>query len=297
MLDSAMEISTPQTKPRPFCFVLMPFDESFDDVYNIGIKESCEKAGAYCERVDEQIFDERILDRIYNQIAKADFVIADMTGRNANVFYEVGYAHALGKRTILLTKDAGDIPFDLKHFPHIIYGDSLSSLRNDLTKRVEFCVENPDDGISEIQNPFKVFINGQSAGDTGNVIKSKNGTIEFSITLENKTSSVIEQGEVSLSVIAPSGFSKIPELDYQNDSQIKSFQLPDRRWQINYPVERSFPGSFQKIIVAVFPELAGSFSWIPKLFKNPVYVHIRISTRAGFFEYPVSVVAQFAPPA
>lgn len=114
-------MTTPKsTTPKPFCFVLMPFSEAFDDVYRLGIKDACASAGAYCERVDEQIFHERILDRVYNQIAKADLVIADMTNRNANVFYEVGYAHALGKLTILLTQNADDIPFDLKHFPHII---------------------------------------------------------------------------------------------------------------------------------------------------------------------------------
>ncbi|MFH1302507.1 MAG: hypothetical protein ABIK07_15710, partial [Planctomycetota bacterium] len=73
------------TKPKPFCFVLMPFGESFKDVYEIGIRESCENNGAYCERVDEQNFHEgSILQRIYNQIAQADFIIADMTGKNAN---------------------------------------------------------------------------------------------------------------------------------------------------------------------------------------------------------------------
>lgn len=93
----------------------MPFDESFDDTYQLGIKASCEQTNAYCERVDEQIFQETILDRIYNQIARADLIIADMSGRNPNVFYEVGYAHALNKPTILITKSAADIPFDLKH--------------------------------------------------------------------------------------------------------------------------------------------------------------------------------------
>lgn len=89
----------------------MPFDGDFDDIYKLGIKQSCIDAGAYCERVDEQIFNESILDRIYNQISKANIVIADMTNRNPNVFYEVGYAHALGKTTILLTKNSDDIPF------------------------------------------------------------------------------------------------------------------------------------------------------------------------------------------
>lgn len=131
------------TTPKPFCFVLMPFSEEFDDVYRIGIKDACDKAGAYCERVDEQIFNERILDRVYNQAAKADIVIADMTGRNPNVFYEVGYAHALGKLTILLTKNADDIPFDLKHFTHIVHETKISILRDELEKRVTYFIENP----------------------------------------------------------------------------------------------------------------------------------------------------------
>ena len=51
------------TKPKPFCFVLMPFDKAFDDIYNLGIKECCTENGAYCERVDEQIFNGTILEK------------------------------------------------------------------------------------------------------------------------------------------------------------------------------------------------------------------------------------------
>ncbi len=107
----------------------MPFEKEFDDVYQLGIKEACKEAGAYCERVDEQLFHESILDRIYNQISKADVVIADMTGRNPNVFYEAGYAHALGKKVILVTQNSEDIPFDLKHYPHIIYQGRITDIK------------------------------------------------------------------------------------------------------------------------------------------------------------------------
>ncbi len=86
------------TAPKYFVFVLMPFDEDFDDVYKVGIKPACRDAGAYCERVDEQIFHRSVLQQIYNQISKADLVVADMSDRNANVFYEAGYAHALDKK-------------------------------------------------------------------------------------------------------------------------------------------------------------------------------------------------------
>ena len=88
-------MTTTTTSPKPFCFVLMPFSEDFNDVYEFGIKGACSDVDVYCERVDEQIFLGSMLDRIYNQISRADLLVADMTGRNANVFYEVGYAHAV----------------------------------------------------------------------------------------------------------------------------------------------------------------------------------------------------------
>ena len=65
-----------ETNPKPFVFVLMPFSEEFNDAYQVGIKPACKDAGAYCERVDEQIFVENILERVYNQIAKADIIVA-----------------------------------------------------------------------------------------------------------------------------------------------------------------------------------------------------------------------------
>jgi nucleoside 2-deoxyribosyltransferase len=114
-------------------FVLMPFEARFGDVYHLGIKAAVEELGMIATRVDEQIFHkEAILERIYNQIGAADFIIADMSGRNANVFYEVGYAHAKQKTCILLTADAADIPFDLKHRRHIVYGTSISDLKQKL---------------------------------------------------------------------------------------------------------------------------------------------------------------------
>jgi hypothetical protein len=116
-----------------FVFVLMPFEEEFADTYFLGIKNTIETAGMIAERVDEQVFHRQgILERIYNQIEAADLIVADMTGQNPNVFYEVGYAHAKDKLCVLLTKDANDIPFDLKHQRHIIY-TSIQDLRNQLS--------------------------------------------------------------------------------------------------------------------------------------------------------------------
>lgn len=119
----------------------MPFDDGFRDIYKFGIRGAAEDAGAYAERLDEQIFTEGMLERIFNQIGKADVIVADMTGRNPNVFYEVGYAHALGKIVLLLTQSTADIPFDLQHHQHIIYGGSIDVLRAQLAPKVRWAID------------------------------------------------------------------------------------------------------------------------------------------------------------
>jgi hypothetical protein len=151
--------SEPSTLPKPFVFVLMPLAPEFADIYKFGIKGAAEDVGAYAERLDEQIFTEGMLDRIFNQINKADVVVADMTGRNPNVFYEVGYAHALGKIVLLLTKTAEDIPFDLKHRQHTVYGGSIDVLRKDLSQKLEWAItESKRRSISDAIERFSVRI-------------------------------------------------------------------------------------------------------------------------------------------
>jgi hypothetical protein len=128
-------------KSKPFVFLLMPFSDEFKDIYEVGIRPACRDAGAHCERVDEQRFTESILQRIYDQIAGADIIVADMTARNPNVFYETGFAHALKKHTILLTQKSDDIPFDLKHYRHIVYGGKISELKSQLQKELRFFIK------------------------------------------------------------------------------------------------------------------------------------------------------------
>ena len=137
----------------------MPFDPKFKDTYKFGIKGAAQDIGAYAERIDEQLFTEGILDRIYNQINKADVIVADMTGQNSNVFYEVGYAHALNKIVVLLTQRADDIPFDLKHRPHIIYEGDIEKLREKLTQMLTWAInESAKREKESIQTKFEVSL-------------------------------------------------------------------------------------------------------------------------------------------
>jgi len=164
-----------------FAFVLMPFDIQFDDLYKFGIKEPAAELGILAERVDEQIFSEGILERIYRQIALADIIIAEMTGQNPNVFYEVGYAHGQGKLCILSTVTASDIPFDLKHKRHIVHGNSIKTLAKQLIEELTWAK-------GEIENIQKSHIKVKLQDLTGELEKTKfwaNGKIQFKIDMVN----------------------------------------------------------------------------------------------------------------
>lgn len=118
-LESGKEL---QKKPKPSdIFVIMPFSRKFDDVYYIGIHEVVTSLGYSCKRVDEVEFVGDVVSEIYELITNAKLIIAEVSVKNANVYYELGYAHALGKPVILLTKDISAAPFDLRGQNHIVY--------------------------------------------------------------------------------------------------------------------------------------------------------------------------------
>jgi nucleoside 2-deoxyribosyltransferase len=72
-------------------------------------------------RADEFWNEDAIIQDIVNLISESEVVVCDVTGRNPDVFYEAGIAHAIGKRVILITKNDIDVPFDLKHIRYVRY--------------------------------------------------------------------------------------------------------------------------------------------------------------------------------
>lgn len=125
------------------CFVLMPFDEKFTSIYESIIKKVVESFDLKCKRADEIFGTQPIINDISEHIQKARILIADLTRRNPNVFYELGLAHAIGKQVILISQDLKDVPFDLKHYRCIVYEDSVAGaekleegLKNTLEKIV-----------------------------------------------------------------------------------------------------------------------------------------------------------------
>lgn len=102
-------------------FVIMPFKDDFDPIYEDHLVPVCEKLKYSCTRVDLIDSPNVIINDIWSHIYNADIIICDCTEKNPNVFYELGLAHALGKKVICITQSADDIPFDIKQIRYIKY--------------------------------------------------------------------------------------------------------------------------------------------------------------------------------
>lgn len=100
--------------------VMMPFDAAFTSVYD-SLKATVESVGRRCRRADEIWENPAIIQDIVSLIDRSRVVVCDCTGRNPNVFYEIGIAHTLGREVILITQNEADIPFDLRHLRYVRY--------------------------------------------------------------------------------------------------------------------------------------------------------------------------------
>lgn len=128
------------------CFVLMPFQPPFDRIYKKVLVSAIREGGLKPLRADEIFTTTPIVEEIWSHIATARLVIADVTGRNANVFYELGLAHAVGKPVIILTQSSEDVPFDIAYIRYFTYTDDergWAKLREDLARAIETALAEP----------------------------------------------------------------------------------------------------------------------------------------------------------
>ena len=125
------------------CFVIMPFGPSYQTEYERIIRPAVEESGLLSIRADEIYSRPQITADIWKSLRSARIVIAELTGRNTNVFYEVGLAHALGKPVIIITRNEDDVPFDLKALRYLFYniddpfwGENLKKALVDMFKKL-----------------------------------------------------------------------------------------------------------------------------------------------------------------
>jgi len=147
-LSKAASVSATDT-----CFVMMPFAAPLGEYYNKIYEPAITKAGLKAVRADDDIFGTgKIIDQIWSGITSAKVLIAELTNRNPNVYYELGLAHALKKPVVLVCSNEQDVPFDLKHI-RVIYYDMHDPFWG--TKLIEKVAENI---LSAISNPTETIL-------------------------------------------------------------------------------------------------------------------------------------------
>lgn len=106
----------------------MPFDEEFTPIYAHFIKPVLEKVGFSVERADDIESQQNILRDVVEKINTGALIVADLTGANPNVFYELGLAHAFGKPVLLITQSIEEVPFDLRSYRLLEYATHFAKI-------------------------------------------------------------------------------------------------------------------------------------------------------------------------
>jgi hypothetical protein len=124
-------------------FVLMPFTDQLTQIYQDIIKPSVESKNLVARRADEINSNNAVMHDIWKSICEARFVIADLTGRNPNVMYELGIAHTVGKQVIMIYQndDQSRFPFDISHMRIIKY-DNTAAGGSILRRTMDSTIEN-----------------------------------------------------------------------------------------------------------------------------------------------------------
>jgi hypothetical protein len=113
-------------------FVLMPFDDQPQAIYYNVLKPVIESLSYSVSKADEDLRIGTVIEQIRESIKNAVLVVADVSGKNPNVFYELGYAHGIEKNVLIITNNKNDVPFDISHVRYFDYSydPNFENLRN-----------------------------------------------------------------------------------------------------------------------------------------------------------------------
>jgi hypothetical protein len=139
------------------CFVLMPFAPPLGRHYELIYEPAIKKAGLVPVRADADIFATgKIMEQVWSGINAAKVLVAELTSRNPNVFYELGIAHALKKPVVLISATEDDVPFDVRHI-RVIYYEVTDpfwgeKLLNKVAENILSALSNPQEAVFEQVN-------------------------------------------------------------------------------------------------------------------------------------------------
>jgi hypothetical protein len=186
---------------RPRAFVIMPFGEGFNEIYNLFISGALIEAGYDVLRADDIRSQQNILKDIVVSIVNSNLIVADLTGANPNVYYEVGLAHAFRKQVILMTQEIDDLPFDLRSYRVISYSTHFSDINRAKTQLVSLATD-ARTGKIPFGSPVTDFLSGLPAKA---IIQEEEKTEKMQQTI------VGEAGLLDYIVDMEDGFTKLSE--------------------------------------------------------------------------------------
>ncbi|PMN32742.1 hypothetical protein BCT36_25050 [Vibrio splendidus] len=142
------------------CFVIMPFAEPFETYYKRIIKPAIDDNDLYTARGDSLFRSTHIMDDIWNSIKDASLVVAELTGKNPNVYYELGLAHALKKPAILIASNIEDVPFDLRPLRVLVYDkndpDWGALLKENISSAIKETLASPTEAIPHTFREYEI---------------------------------------------------------------------------------------------------------------------------------------------
>jgi hypothetical protein len=202
-----------------------------------------------------------------------------MTGRNPNVFYEAGYAHAKDKLCTLLTQSTDDIPFDLKHHRHIVYDGSIQTLKAKLKPEIEWLKA---EAAKQKTQPFTIELR-SAEGELTKTDWSDVSAVEIIFDIKNKTKR--RSPDIDAIYIYTKDEWTL-EQDGKDCAHIPMDDSPSsRRHFVNPPISRLAPNAWGQIRVVAKKTVWTSWSGKE---RKTTYTHsgnlkVEISTSEGVF--------------
>jgi hypothetical protein len=140
---------------------MMPFGSWYDRYYQDIYVPAIRDAGFEPVRADELFSTGSVVEQIWEQIEKSKVLLAELTDKNANVFYELGLAHAAGKPVVFTAGRVDDVPFDLRHLRVIVY-ETREPLWADKLQRLitDYLRNAAKDPARSIPHPFRALVSG-----------------------------------------------------------------------------------------------------------------------------------------
>lgn len=262
---------------KKLCFVIMPFSatnnctseewtEIFKNVHKPSITGS--RLGYKCERSD--IRTGAFIKDIILQLNQADVVLADLTGMNPNVFYELGVRHTLRNRTILVSQTMDDVPSDLKQYGVILYNttpNGVNEYKKQISKILKDIRSNPDREDNPVSDylHLKTIITDISEAKT---IERKLlalvsecsynlSVLDGAIRLSNKKKESVTVARFKMAALQllTSTYYIYPHSDYIKEGNDLLHRLTIENSRLNLMIDDGFRESVQESIIKLFPDL------------------------------------------